>query len=138
MSDYKFKSFSEIDTVEAPNETTTVVGIENGKPIQMPMKSVKAGEPIVINYNESPTDDPVFGDKVREGLLNGVPVWVYYQVSDSYSQIIGFKSATPTDGGYIFYLIPSLKPLMSGSSIYGTGVNTDGFSIPIKVSSSEV
>lgn len=138
MSDYKFKSFSEIDTVEAPSETTTVVGIENGKPIQMPMKSVKTGEPIVINYHESPTDDPVFGDKVKERLLNGVPVWVYYQISDSYGQIIGFKSAMPTDVGYVFHLIPSIRPLFSGSSICGTEINTDGYSFPVKVSTDEV
>lgn len=138
MSDYKFKPFSEIDTVEAPSEAATLVGIENGKPIQMPMKSMKTGEPIIINYNTYSASDSAFGDKVREGLLNGVPVWVYYPIDSYYGQIIGFGAITLSNGRYIMPLIPSLAPLASGSSIYGTGVNINEFRIPIMVSTDEV
>lgn len=138
MSDYKFKSFSEIDTVEAPSESTTVVGIESGKPIQMPMKSIKTGEPIIINYNERASYDQEFGDKVKEGLLNGTPVWVYYPTGGFYSEIVGFDLRPSTGDGHILNLIPFMEPVFSGTSMYGATINKSGYSIPISVSNEEI
>ena len=82
MSEYAFKNLSEIDIVAEPAEGTTVMGFEDGKPIQMPMDAVKTkqlGGVFVIN-----TDDPdysdtdvAYGNKVKEALLDGKQVWIY-------------------------------------------------------------
>lgn len=42
MSEYIFKNLSEIDTVESPADGTTMMGFQNGVPIQMPMSAVKS------------------------------------------------------------------------------------------------
>lgn len=83
MSEYKFKNLSEINTVAEPAEGTTMMGFENGVPIQMPMSAVKgSGGVFLID-----PDDPEFsvenndkgiayGNKVRDALLGGKNVWV--------------------------------------------------------------
>lgn len=82
MSDYSFKNLSDIDTVESPADGTTVMGFQNGSPIQMPMNAVKGsggGGVFVINPDDSDysTTDAAYGDKIKEALLSGKQVWVY-------------------------------------------------------------
>lgn len=80
MSEYKFKNLSEIDTVAEPAEGTTMMGFENGVPIQMPMSAVKgSGNVFIINPDdpEYSTTDTAYGNKVKEALLSGKSVWVY-------------------------------------------------------------
>lgn len=137
MSDYKFKSFSEIDTVEAPSETATVVGIENGKPIQMPMKSMKAGEPIIINYEEWPFEDVEEGDKIKEGLLNGTPIWIYYPSFDAYGTILRFDLPTVTTDGYLMRIYLTWDTYDSGSA-HALVLSTGSSNMTIKVSTNEV
>lgn len=80
MSEYKFKNLSEIDTVAEPAEGTTMMGFENGVPIQMPMSAVKgSGGVFIIDPNdpEYSTTDTAYGNKVKEALLSGKSVWLY-------------------------------------------------------------
>ena len=80
MSEYKFKNLSEINTVAEPAEGTTMMGFENGVPIQMPMSAVKgSGGVFIINPDdpEYSTTDTAYGNKVKEALLSGKSVWIY-------------------------------------------------------------
>lgn len=80
MSEYKFKNLSEINTVAEPAEGTTMMGFENGVPIQMPMGAVKgSGGAFIINPDdpEYSTTDTAYGNKVKEALLSGKSVWIY-------------------------------------------------------------
>lgn len=93
MSEYKFKNLSEINTVAEPAEGTTMMGFENGVPIQMPMSAVKgSGGVFIINPDdpEYSTTDTAYGDKIKEALLNGNTVWQYIPREDIYSPIIAF------------------------------------------------
>ena len=93
MSEYKFKNLSEINTVAEPAEGTTMMGFENGVPIQMPMSAVKgSGGVFIINPDdpEYSTTDTVYGDKIKEALLNGNMVWQYSTRENIYSPIIAF------------------------------------------------
>lgn len=79
MSEYKFKNLSEIDTVAEPAEGTTMMGFENGVPIQMPMGAVKGSGGVLIIDTTSPDYKPTdmtYGDEVKEALLGGKAVWV--------------------------------------------------------------
>ena len=93
MSEYKFKNLGEIDTVAAPADGTTVMGVENGNPIQMPMSAVKGSGGVFIINPDDPdysTTDTAYGNKVKEALLSGKILWVY-----------GFlPKSTTTTGGY--------------------------------------
>lgn len=80
MSEYKFKNLSEINTVAEPAEGTTMMGFENGVPIQMPMSAVKgSGGVFIINPDdpEYSITDTAYGNKVKEALLSGKSVWLY-------------------------------------------------------------
>ncbi len=80
MSEYKFKNLSEIETVAEPADGTTMMGFENGVPIQMPMAAVKgSGNVFIINPDdpEYSTTDTAYGNKVKEALLSGKMVWMY-------------------------------------------------------------
>lgn len=85
MSEYKFKNLSEINTVAEPVEGTTMMGFENGVPIQMPMSAVKGSGVFIINPDdpEYSTTDTAYGNKVKEALLSGKMVWVYSMVPAS-------------------------------------------------------
>lgn len=80
MSEYTFKNLSEIDTVEEPADGTTMMGFQNGTPIQMPMSAVKSGGGVFIINQDDPeysTTDTAYGNKVKEALLSGKMVWLY-------------------------------------------------------------
>lgn len=80
MSEYKFKNLNEISTVAEPAEGTTMMGFENGVPIQMPMGAVKSGGGVFIidptSADYKPTDT-TYGDAVKDALLTGKVVWAY-------------------------------------------------------------
>jgi len=80
MSEYTFKNLSEIDTVEEPADGTTMMGFQNGTPIQMPMSAVKSGGVVFVIDDDDPeysTTDTAYGNKVKEALLSGKMVWRY-------------------------------------------------------------
>lgn len=80
MSEYTFKNLNTIDTKAEPADGTTVMGFENGVPIQMPMKAVKSGGGVFIidtSSNSYKPTDPVYGDEVKEAILTGKSVWIY-------------------------------------------------------------
>lgn len=79
MSEYKFKNLNEIATVTEPADGTTMMGFENGVPIQMPMGAVKGAGGVFIIDNTSPDYKPTdmaYGDAVKDALLGGKAVWV--------------------------------------------------------------
>lgn len=116
MSEYKFKNLSEIDTVAEPAEGTTMMGFENGVPIQMPMNAVKgSGNVFIINPDdpEYSTTDTAYGNKVKEALLSGKTVWIYSMLPAStttndrpydmqtYVQAVAFMVSEDTRGHII-------------------------------------
>lgn len=114
MSEYKFKNLSEIDTVAEPAEGTTMMGFENGVPIQMPMSAVKGSGAFIINPDdpEYSTTDTAYGNKVKEALLSGKSMWVYSVIPASttndppydvqvYDQIFSFGISEDTKGHII-------------------------------------
>lgn len=83
MSEYKFKNLSEIDTVAEPADGTTMMGFENGVPIQMPMGAVKGSGGVFLidqddpEYSNENNDKGIaYGNKIRDALLSGKAVWV--------------------------------------------------------------
>lgn len=83
MSEYKFKNLSEISTVAEPADGTTMMGFENGIPIQMPMSAVKGSGGVFLIDRDDPefsvenNDKGIaYGNKVRDALLGGKAVWV--------------------------------------------------------------
>lgn len=115
MSEYKFKNLSEIRTVAEPAEGTTMMGFENGVPIQMPMSAVKgSGGVFIINPDdpEYSTTDTAYGNKVKEALLSGKSVWCYKMLHAGttnghaydwqiYEQILVFGIGEDTEGHFI-------------------------------------
>lgn len=80
MSEYTFKNLNEIDNVAEPADGTTVMGFENGTPIQMPMSAIKGSSGVFIIDKDDPEyseTDTVYGNKVKEALLSGKQVWLY-------------------------------------------------------------
>lgn len=82
MSEYAFKNLSDVETIAEPAEDTTVMGFQNGTPIQMPMSAIKtkvAENVFIIDPDDSEysTTDPTYGDKIKEALLAGKQVWLY-------------------------------------------------------------
>lgn len=59
MSEYIFKNLSEIDTVESPADGTTMMGFQNGVPIQMPMSAVKSGGGVYVISPMTPSIAPL-------------------------------------------------------------------------------
>ena len=118
MSEYKFKNLSEINTVNEPADGTTMMGFENGVPIQMPMSAVKgSGGVFIINPNdpEYSITDTAYGNKIKKALLSGKMVWMYGMSPAStttngstydayiYDNVIGFVVTEDTKG-YIIIL----------------------------------
>ena len=116
MSEYKFKNLNEIATVAEPAEGTTMMGFENGVPIQMPMSAVKgSGGVFIINPDdpEYSTTDTAYGNKVKEALLSGKSVWRYEMLHAGtttnahpydmqiYEQIFCFGISEDTKGHFI-------------------------------------
>ena len=116
MREYKFKNLSEINTVAEPAEGTTMMGFENGAPIQMPMSAVKgSGGVFIINPDdpEYSTTDTAYGNKVKEALLSGKSVWCYEMLhagtttnahpydTQIYEQILRFGISEDTKGHFI-------------------------------------
>ena len=115
MSEYKFKNLSEINTVDEPAEGTTMMGFENGVPIQMPMSAVKgSGGAFIIDPDapEYSNTDTAYGNKVKEALLSGKNVW-FYEIfpadtthnrpydTQAYEQILRFGISEDTKGHFI-------------------------------------
>lgn len=119
MSEYKFKNLSEINTVAEPAEGTTMMGFENGIPIQMPMSAVKGSGGVFIINPDDPDyslTDTAYGNKVKEALLSGKTVWLYdvipattttnaqpYDIQ-AYAQVIDFAVSEDTSGHLVIML----------------------------------
>lgn len=112
-----------------PADGTTMMGFENGVPIQMPMSAVKgSGGVFIINHDdpEYSTTDTAYGNKVKEALLSGKMVWLYdvlpattttnarpYDMQ-TYETVAGFAISEDTKG-HIIELV-GVRP--SGSLIF--------------------
>lgn len=120
MSEYTFKNLSEIDTVEEPADGTTMMGFQNGTPIQMPMSAVKSGGGVFVINPDDPeysTTDTVYGNKVKDALLSGKMVWLYQMMpattttnerpydAQRYMLASGFVISQDTGGYYLSLLL---------------------------------
>ena len=126
MSEYTFKNLNEIDTVEEPADGTTMMGFQNGTPIQMPMSAVKSGGGVFIvdtNGPEFDQTDTAYGNKVKEALLSGKMIWVrstFTSTSTSttvstYYNIVAFtitENATTSEGHTLSLSRPNIPPLV--------------------------
>lgn len=126
MSEYKFKNLSEINTVAEPADGTTMMGFENGVPIQMPMKAVKGSGGVFLIDRDDPDyseTDTSYGNKIKEALLSGKNVWFYDMLpadtthdipysGQMYIQVLGFLITEDTKGHIIM-----LKTIDSNSPI---------------------
>ena len=116
MSEYTFKNLNEIDNVSEPADGTTVMGFENGTPIQMPMNAIKgSGGVFVINSSDSEysTADVTYGDKIKEALLSGKAVWLF--LNDTYyTPILAFDVSYRTNGVLKLTIYPALNPSTTG------------------------
>lgn len=116
MSEYTFKNLNEIDNVSNPADGTTVMGFENGTPIQMPMSAIKgSGGVFVIDSNDSDysTTDVTYGDKIKEALLGGKAVWLFLN-NTYYTPILAFDVSYRTNGVLKLTIYPALKPSTTG------------------------
>lgn len=123
MNEYTFKNLNEVETVAEPADGTTVMGFENGEPIQMPMSAIKNGGGVFIldkNAEDYSETDTAYGDKVKEALLSGKVIYAY-GFSDSttttspegtieYRGVLSFSVFEYTSGTY------KLEVILSGSS----------------------
>lgn len=127
MSEFAFKNLSEIDTVEAPADGTTMMGFQNGVPIQMPMSAVKSGGGVFIINPDDPeysTTNTAYGNKVKEALLSGKNVWFYHMLpastttnerpydSQTYTWVISFMVSEDTSGHFISLVFDAAPPLI--------------------------
>ena len=123
MSEYIFKNLSEIDTVESPADGTTMMGFQNGVPIQMPMSAVKSGGGVYVISPDDPkysTTDTAYGNEVKEALLSGKNIWFYnmlpattttnerpYDIQE-YDQVVRFAISEDTSGHILMLQIIGL------------------------------
>ena len=117
MSEYTFKNLNEIDNVSEPADSTTVMGFENGTPIQMPMSAIKGtgGGVFIINPSDADysTTDTAQGNKIKEALLSGKVVWMYLN-NDDYSLVLAFDVSYKTNGVRKLRVWPSVHPSTNG------------------------
>lgn len=117
MSDYSFKNLSDVDLVTEPADGTTVMGFENGTPIQMPMSEVRTKSSGVFVIDPSASDysltDTAYGDKVRDALLNGKAVWFFLN-SRYYAPILAFDVTYRTNGQLTLTVVPAVNPNSQG------------------------
>lgn len=117
MSDYSFKNLSDVDLVEEPADGTTVMGFEDGKPIQMPMSEVRTKSSGVFVIDPSASDysltDTAYGDKLRDALLNGKAVWFFLN-SSYYASILAFDATYRTNGQLKLTVYPAINPNTEG------------------------
>lgn len=130
MSEYKFKNLSEIDTVEAPADGTTMMGFENGVPIQMPMGAVKGSGGVFIIDAKSPDYKPTdmaYGDAVKDALLGGKAVWV--RIDDS-SYAIAYRMSVGSNCGqsmlYVYFRTGGQSESTLPLYISDIRISTDG------------
>lgn len=112
MSEYQFKNLSDATEIQEPSENTTLMGFENGELVQIPANSIKGDTGVFLINPDDPdysTTDTAYGDKVKEALLEGKPVWMYRNVpsttittggTEYYTLVCGFDVATLTTGGF--------------------------------------
>lgn len=127
MSEYTFKNLSEIDNVAEPADGTTVMGFENGTPIQMPMSAIKgSGGVFIINPDDSEysTTNSTYGNKVKEVLLSGKQVWFYDSDGGFYTPIIAFWTGSHTANADYLAMVPACIHTTKGNK-----VNTNGLSL---------
>lgn len=118
MSEYKFKNLSEINTVAEPADGTTMMGFENGVPIQMPMSAVKGSGGVFIIDPTSPDYKPTdmaYGDAVKDALLGGKAVWVR---GDNSYQLVGYMSVGSNCGQSVLYLKHTADDSANGMQLY--------------------
>lgn len=124
MSEYTFKNLNEIDNVPEPADGTTVMGFENGMPIQMPMRAIKgSGGVFIINPDDSEysTVNGTYGNKVKEVLLSGKQIWFYNSDGDFYTPIIAFWTGSHTANANYLAAVPAIINTTKGKSLNSNG-----------------
>lgn len=124
MSEYKFKNLNEINTVAEPAEGTTMMGFENGVPIQMPMGAVKSGGGVFIIDPTSPDYKPtdmVYGDAVKDALLGGKAVWV--RSDNAYSLVYRMYVGSNCGQSMLYVYFRTGEELESRLPLYISDIN---------------
>ena len=112
-----FKNLSDIDTLAEVSDNTKLIGLENGKAVQVPADGLKHEDNVFIidtTADEYSASDTAYGDKVKAALLAGKAVWIYLDnyvygssstVSNAYLSVINFSIAPSTTGTTAFLSI---------------------------------
>ena len=108
MSEYTFKNLSEVDSLEAPSEGTTLLGFDGGKAVQIPASAIKGSSVFIIDTtsDEYSETDTAYGNKVKEALLAGNTVYVY--TGKYYLSILYFSVEQYTNSIYHLNIAPSI------------------------------
>lgn len=76
--EYTFKNLSDVETVENPSDSATVVGFNNGEVAQFPIGSIGGGVFVIdTNSEDYKPGDTAYGDKIAAALITGKTVWMY-------------------------------------------------------------
>lgn len=112
MSEYQFKNLSDAAEIQEPSENTTLMGFANGELVQLPANSIKGNSGVFLVNKDDPdysTTDTAYGDKIKEALLEGKPVWMYQNVpsttisngdTEYYNLVCRFEVVALTTGGF--------------------------------------
>lgn len=83
--EYTFKNLSDVETVENPSDSATVVGFNNGEAAQFPIGSIGGGVFVIDpDASDFSMNDTAYGDKVKDALLAGKQVLVYKKATYDY------------------------------------------------------
>lgn len=94
MSEYQFKNLNKVEKISEPTDMTNVMGFKDGVPIQMPASSIRNACGVFLINQDDPdysTTDTAYGDKVKESLLGGKPVLIYWPDDNSFRAIYAFR-----------------------------------------------
>ena len=127
MSEYQFKNLSDAAKIQEPSETTTLMGFENGELVQLPANSIKGNSGVFLINRDDPdysTTDTAYGDKIKEALLEGKPVWMYQNVpsttttvgdTEYYNLVCRFEVAALTNGGFALRVYTSASSTVAAA-----------------------
>lgn len=90
---YEFKNLSEVDALEKAGDETKILGLDNGKPVQIPASSM-GGKVYVIDFSDDQftrndtvkgtvSNSETLGDEIIQAIRDGKNIWMWFRTTDS-------------------------------------------------------
>lgn len=90
---YEFKNLSDVDALEKAGDDTKILGLDNGKPVQIPASSM-GGKVYVIDMSEDNftkdsttgywiSNSETLGDEIIQAIRDGKNIWMWLKTTDS-------------------------------------------------------